>query len=116
MNGWTPPTVVLSTEPDDNKTHAWLLQHGAGTHPTLEEDRAWHPWRYNPEPDAQVGAVPALPVGWGLLSAASSGLSAYHGYKQSHSVGWAVVWGVLGALFPVITPAIAFAQGFGKRK
>jgi hypothetical protein len=53
---------------------------------------------------------------WGLLSAASVGVSAYHGYKRNDSVGWALGWGFLGGLFPVVTPAIALAQGLGKRK
>lgn len=55
-------------------------------------------------------------VVWGVLSAASSGASAYHGYKRSGSVGAAIGWGLLGAFFPVITPAVALAQGFGKPK
>lgn len=57
-------------------------------------------------------------VGGTILSVvwpASVAASAYHGYKRNRSVGWAVAWGLLGGLFPVITPAIAFAQGFGKR-
>jgi len=54
------------------------------------------------------------PFFW-ALSAVSTGLSAFHGYRRNNSVGWAVVWGAAGALFPVLTPAIAFAQGFGKR-
>lgn len=54
---------------------------------------------------------------WGLISTASMGLSAYHGYKRNDgSVGWAVGWGLLGGIFPVITPAIAFAQGLGEKK
>jgi hypothetical protein len=51
---------------------------------------------------------------WGVLSVASAGASAYHGYKRNESVGWALWWGICGAALPVITPAIAFAQGFGK--
>ncbi len=60
-----------------------------------------------------------LPVGariaLGTLQLASIGASAYHGYKRNNSVGWAIGWGLLGGLFPIITPAVAFAQGFGKR-
>jgi hypothetical protein len=48
------------------------------------------------------------------LSAVSAALSAYHGYKRDNSVGWAALWGVAGWLVPIITPAIAFAQGFGQ--
>lgn len=50
-----------------------------------------------------------------VLEAASVGLSAYHGYKRNNSVGWAIWWGLMGGLFPIITPVIAFAQGFSKR-
>ena len=50
------------------------------------------------------------------LSTASMALSAYHGYKRNDSVGWALVWGLLGGTFPVITPVIALAQGFGQEK
>jgi hypothetical protein len=54
---------------------------------------------------------------YGALSIVSSGLSAYHGYRRNRgSVGWAVGWALLGGIFPIITPAIAFAQGFGKPK
>lgn len=49
------------------------------------------------------------------LSAASLGASAYHGYRRNRgSVGWAIAWGLLGGLFPIITPAVALAQGFAK--
>lgn len=57
-----------------------------------------------------------LPPVWWLLSTASMAASAYHGYKRNDSVGWAVGWGLLGGIFPIITPTIAVAQGFGKPK
>ena len=53
---------------------------------------------------------------WGVLSTASFAASVYHGYKRNDSVGWAIWWGIMGAIFPVITPTIAFAQGFAKPK
>lgn len=52
----------------------------------------------------------------GLLVTASMAASAYHGYKRNSSVGWAIWWGLMGTLFPVITPVIAVAEGFGKPK
>lgn len=55
-------------------------------------------------------------VAYGAVSTASMAVSAFHGYKRNQSIGWALLWGLLGATFPVITPAIAVAQGFGKRK
>ncbi len=54
---------------------------------------------------------------WGLLAAGSIAASAYHGSKRhGGSIGWGVGWGALGALFPILTPAIGAAQGFGKCK
>lgn len=42
--------------------------------------------------------------------------SAFHGYRRNRSVGWSIWWGLMGGIFPVITPTIALAQGFGKAK
>lgn len=50
-----------------------------------------------------------------VLAMGSAAASTYHGYKRNRgSVGWAVAWGLLGGIFPIITPAVAVAQGFGK--
>jgi len=51
---------------------------------------------------------------WSVVSTASMAASAYHGYKRNKSVGWAIVWGAMGAIFPVITPVIAVAEGYAK--
>ena len=54
---------------------------------------------------------------YGVLALASMAASAYHGTRRNNgSVGWGLGWGVLGMLFPVVTPAVAIAQGFGQRK
>ena len=55
------------------------------------------------------------PSVWGILSMASGAASAYHGYKRNESIPWAIAWGLLGSLFPIITPVIGVAQGFGQR-
>jgi hypothetical protein len=52
----------------------------------------------------------------GVLAMASASASAYHGYKRNASIGWALVWFGLGSIFPIVTPVIAVAQGYGKRK
>lgn len=52
----------------------------------------------------------------GLWSAAGAAIGAYHGYKRNKSVGWALVWGMFGAISPIITSAVAFAQGIGTPK
>jgi len=52
---------------------------------------------------------------WGAISLVSSAVSAYHGYKRNQSVGWAIWWALMGGIFPIITPVIALAQGYGKR-
>lgn len=53
---------------------------------------------------------------WGLLHAASVGVSVYHGTKRNDSIGWGLWWGLMGAMFPIVTPAVAVAQGLGERK
>lgn len=53
-------------------------------------------------------------VGFYVLDLASMVASTYHGYKRNNSVGWAIWWGFMGSIFPVITPVIAIAQGFAK--
>lgn len=63
---------------------------------------------------ADVRQSAMAPV-WGVLGVVSSGLSAYHGYRRNQSIPWALVWAVMGGALPVVTPAIAFAQGFGQR-
>lgn len=38
-----------------------------------------------------------------------------HGFKRNRgSVGWAVWWGLMGGLFPIITIPVALLQGYGK--
>lgn len=59
---------------------------------------------------------PKVRIAWGVLGTASMAASAFHGYRRNQSIGWALVWGLLGATFPVITPTVALAQGFGQSK
>lgn len=58
---------------------------------------------------------PTRSFGWiGVLSLAVGSALAYHGYKRTQSVGWAVAWGLGGgAVWPIMLP-IALAQGFGR--
>lgn len=51
-----------------------------------------------------------------LLRGAAVGLAIYHGYRRNHSIGWALVWGLLGSAFPLVTVPVALAQGFGQPK
>lgn len=59
---------------------------------------------------------PVVAVSWGLVHAASIGLSAYHGTKRNGSIFWGAIWGAAGGLFPIVTPAVAVAQGFARKK
>lgn len=52
----------------------------------------------------------------GVLALVSAAASGYHGYRRNNSIPWALVWFTLGGIFPIVTPVIAAAQGFGKRK
>jgi len=60
--------------------------------------------------------APVTSLLWTALRAVSVGASAYHGTRRNDSVAWGVTWGLLGWFAPVITPAVAAAQGFGKRQ
>lgn len=40
----------------------------------------------------------------------------YHGYKRNESIGWALVWGILGTAFWPIAAPVMLAQGFGQPK
>jgi hypothetical protein len=51
---------------------------------------------------------------WALASVVGTGLGAFHGYARNQSIGWAIAWGFLGGIAPIITIPVAFAQGFGK--
>ena len=52
---------------------------------------------------------------WSVVAPISAAVSAFHGYRRHRgSLGWALGWAVMGSLFPVITPTIAFAQGYGQ--
>jgi hypothetical protein len=60
---------------------------------------------------------PGVRTFWEIASLLSTGACVYHGYKRNHgSIGWAIGWGLVGGLFPVISVGIAAAQGFGKAK
>lgn len=39
---------------------------------------------------------------------------AYHGYKRNQSIGWALVWGIIGGAFWPLGLPIAVAQGYAK--
>lgn len=53
---------------------------------------------------------------WTLLRTVSASMSAYHGFRRTGAIGWAVVWGAAGYVIPVIVPVVGFAQGFAKPK
>lgn len=50
------------------------------------------------------------------LSLLSGAVSAVHGWKRDHTPISVFGWGVLGMMFPIITPAVALAQGYGRRR
>lgn len=52
----------------------------------------------------------------GVATVASAALSSIHGYRRNKSIGWALWWFTMGTVFPVVTPAIAVAQGYARPK
>jgi hypothetical protein len=65
-------------------------------------------------PMAAPNWVAPVAVAFQVTMLASAGALAYHGYKRNGSVGWALVWGLLGGLVWPVTVPIALAQGYGK--
>ena len=63
-----------------------------------------------------LGEMSTAEIIFGILSTASAAVSGYHGYKRNDSLGWGIAWFVLGGLFPVLTPTIAFDEGYAKPK
>jgi hypothetical protein len=88
-------------------TDVQLVDAGAGGLPVLQ---GWQGLGHEGEMPAWYRAL------WGVAATVSFGASVYHGYKRNDSLGWGIWWGLMGAVFPVITPVVAVAQGFGKRK
>jgi hypothetical protein len=100
----------------------WMDQQG-WPHPAsatgLEKYAAFVGARTGCVPLAGLGQTeisPAVRVAYGVVSTASMAASAYHGYRRNNSIGWALWWGLMGALFPILVPVLAVAQGFGKRR
>lgn len=61
------------------------------------------------------GSLNGAGVAVAAVSTASMALSAYHGLKRNRgSIGYAVWWGLMGGMFPVLVPVIAFGQGFAE--
>ena len=91
--------------------------YGMGESPYMEEYGQYlSPFQGDEEIDIPLWKQPGVRRAYYILGAVSMAASAFHGYKRNQSVGWAVWWGLMGSFFPVITPTIALAQGFGKEK
>ena len=84
---------------------------------------AWSSNLFGAQPGANGTGTGQLTPNDGALSTLASGvavagtaLGAYHGYKRTESLGWALGWALLGGMFPFITIPVALAQGFGRRE
>ena len=63
---------------------------------------------------AVAAPSPTIPAWNYYVSTAATLALAYHGYKRDKSIGYAVLWGLVGGIFWPIAVPIALAQGFGK--
>jgi hypothetical protein len=50
------------------------------------------------------------------VTTAAAAAMAYHGYKRTGSLTWALVYALAGKWFPIEAVPIALAQGFGQKK
>lgn len=64
------------------------------------------------------GQEPIIPpMARTILTLSSAAVSAFHGVRRNGgSIFWGVWWFALGAIFPVITPIVGVAQGYGQCK
>jgi len=51
-----------------------------------------------------------------LVRTGATAAMAYHGYKRTGSLAWALVYALAGRWFPLESVPIAVAQGFGVKK
>jgi hypothetical protein len=101
----------------DRRVASTIAKHHLLEHPLYYQELI--PWEKRlerlPKPAlANYDAGDALATFWAVASVASAGACAYHGYKRNESVGWAIWWGLCGAAFPIVSTAIAVAQGFAR--
>lgn len=84
----------------------------ASAGPAVELPQLQGPW------SIARGNEPAMPT-WlrASITLASAVVSGYHGTRRNGgSIFWGVTWFGLGAVFPVVTPVVALAQGLGECK
>lgn len=62
----------------------------------------------------EASAPSATMTAYRVASVAAGAALAFHGYKRTGSVGWALAWALGGGLVWPVGLGIAFAQGFGK--
>lgn len=99
--------LLANVEPTAEPLSEYYIQQMYGVDDDLGQDQ--------PPVGIGVGAGAGMYVGWALVSTVSMAASAYHGYVRNRSVPWALWWGLMGGLFPIITPVIAVAQGYAKK-
>ncbi len=60
-------------------------------------------------PADRLVVIGAFDVPWYVTAASVAGgvAGAYHGYRRNKSVGWAVAWGLLGSVFPLVVVPVA---------
>jgi hypothetical protein len=51
---------------------------------------------------------------WSVAGTVASAALAYHGYKRTGSIGWALAWAVVGGFAWPLALGVAYAQGFGQ--
>lgn len=73
--------------------------------------------RKNSRALAGPGATPnGIDFGlWDIACVAGATMGIYHGYKRNQgSVGWALGWGALGAVLPIVAIPLMLAEGFAE--
>jgi len=66
--------------------------------------------------EVDAGGPSVRAVAWAVASTVGTAAGVYHGYQRNQSIGWALAWGLFGAVMPIVALPLAVAQGFGKKK
>jgi hypothetical protein len=110
------PSWQFSQDPAQNPSLTPYMQMPDGMYQTTAQPAGSYMSGMAGLSDDTSSGMSTAEIIFGIISTASAAVSGYHGYKRNDSLGWGIAWFVLGGLFPVLTPTIAFAEGYAKPK
>lgn len=117
VNPWSEPSAMVSPFLAESLPNPYRTQ--------MTPSQLGGPWEDSMTPEQRAATAASLArimdspwwIAYRVASVVGGVLGLVHGFKRNNSsVGWAIGWGILGGMFPLITIPIALLQGFGKPK